>query len=237
MPRVSRRAIVTGASSGVGRAVAVRLAKAGWQVAGVGRRMAELEQTASLVPAGQIRPESCDVADAAAVQRLRARIEADWDGVDAVVAAAGINVHRRGWLDVSPEDARTIIEVNLLGVFHVVQAFLPLMLGREGATIVTIVSDAGMWANAKAGASYVASKFGVTGLTESLNVELRDRGIRATAIFPGDINTPLLDKRAVPPTVEQRTQMLQADDVADCVMLAIELPPRAVVEKLVIRPR
>jgi NAD(P)-dependent dehydrogenase (short-subunit alcohol dehydrogenase family) len=234
---VSRTAIVTGASSGVGRAVALRLAKAGWRVAGVGRRERELEETASLAAAGQIRPEVCDVADAAAVQRLRARIESDWGAVDAVVAAAGINVHRRSWLDVSTDDARRIIEVNLLGVFYVVQAFLPLMRGRSGATVVTVVSDAGLIANAKAGAGYVASKFGLTGLTESLNVELRGEGIRATAIFPGDIDTPLLDKRAAPPTPAPRALMLQSDDVADCVMLAIELPDRAVLEKLVIRPR
>lgn len=229
--------MVTGAGSGVGRAVAVRLAKAGWQVAGISRREHDLQETAALAPGGRIRSEPCDVADVEAVQRLHARLALDWDGVDAIVAAAGINVGRRGWMDVSVDDARRIIEVNLLGVFHVVHTFLPMMTGREGATVVTIISDAGFMANAKAGVGYVASKFGLSGLTESLNVELREKGIRATAIYPGDINTPLLDKRTHPPSAAQREHMLQADDVADCVMLAIQLPARAVLEKLVVRPR
>lgn len=228
---------MTGGGSGVGRAVALRLADAGWQVAVVGRRPGPLEETAGRAKSGRIRPEPCDVVEVAAVGRLRDRLARDWSGVDAVVAAAGINVVRRGWLEVSAEDVRQLVEVNLLGAFNIIQACLPLMRGREGATVVTVVSDAGLIANAKAGVGYVASKFGLTGLTESLNVELREQGIRATAVCPGDIDTPLLDKRASPPSAEQRARMLQPDDVADCVMLAITLPARAVLEKVVVRPR
>ena len=101
---------------------------------------------------------------------------------------------------------------------------------------MNILSDAAMIANAKAGAAYSASKFGVRGLTQSINLEQRQHGIRACGIFPGDINTPLLDRRPVPPSAEQRQQMLQPEDVADCVMLAISLPG-AVVEELLVRPR
>jgi NAD(P)-dependent dehydrogenase (short-subunit alcohol dehydrogenase family) len=109
---------------------------------------------------------------------------------------------------------------------------------RQGeGTIVNVVSDAGLIANAKAGAAYVASKFGVTGLTQSINAEERERGVRACAIFPGDIDTPLLEKRPAPPPAEARAKMLRPEDVAECVMLAINLPQRAVVEQLVVRPR
>jgi NADP-dependent 3-hydroxy acid dehydrogenase YdfG len=111
------------------------------------------------------------------------------------------------------------------------------MRKHGGGTIVNIVSDAGLLANAKAGAAYVAGKFGVAGLTQSINAEERGNGIRACAIFPGDINTPLLDKRPVPPPAEAREKMLQPEDVAECVMLAINLPSRAVVEQLLVRPR
>jgi NAD(P)-dependent dehydrogenase (short-subunit alcohol dehydrogenase family) len=81
------------------------------------------------------------------------------------------------------------------------------------------------------------SKFGLAGLTQSINAEERARGIRACAIFPGDIDTPLLQKRPVMPDAAARERMLQAEDVAACVLLCINLPDRAVVEELMIRPR
>ena len=111
------------------------------------------------------------------------------------------------------------------------------MRTHQSGTIVHIVSDAGKLASPKSGPAYAMSKFGLAGLTQSINAEERGRGIRACAIFPGDIDTPLLDKRPSPPSAEARTRMLRADDVADCVLLAISLPPHAVVEELVIRPR
>ena len=125
----------------------------------------------------------------------------------------------------------------LNGTFHAVHAVLPVMRRQGEGTIVNVVSDAGLIANAKAGAAYAASKFGVTGLTQSINAEERGNGIRATAVFPGDIDTPLLEKRPQPPSPEARAKMLQPEDVAECVMLAINLPHRAVVEQLVVRPR
>ena len=81
------------------------------------------------------------------------------------------------------------------------------------------------------------SKFGLRGLTQAINAEERGRGIRACSVLPGDIDTALLDQRPQPPSAEARARMLTADDVADCAMLAINLPSRAIVEELLIRPR
>jgi len=114
---------------------------------------------------------------------------------------------------------------------------LPAMRKAKNGTIVAIVSDAALTAMPKAGAAYTASKFGQRGLVQSINAEERQNGVRATAILPGDINTPILDKRPVPPPPEARVNMLQADDVAACVMLAVNLPGRAIVEELLLRPR
>ena len=114
---------------------------------------------------------------------------------------------------------------------------MPAMRRQKSGTIINIVSDAGKLANVKAGAGYVASKFGLAGLTQSLNCEERVNGIRACAIFPGDIDTPLLNRRPVPPTPEARQKMLQSEDVAKCALLAINLPPRAVIEEILIRPQ
>lgn len=228
---------MTGGGSGVGRAVALRLAQQGWCIAVLGQQIKALEDTAALADPGAILPEPCDVSNPAEVAHLRDRLMSQWDGVDALVNAAGTNVPRRALADVSVEDFTRVLAVNLLGAFHLVQAFLPSMRGRERATIVNVISDAGLVANAKAGSAYVASKFGMSGLIESINAELRGEGIRGTAIYPGDIDTPFLDKRPVPPDAQARSLMLKPEDVADCVMLAINLPHRAVLEKLVVRPR
>jgi NAD(P)-dependent dehydrogenase (short-subunit alcohol dehydrogenase family) len=235
-----RVAIVTGAGSGVGRAVALRLADEGWQVAILARRSEVLRETARAAPAGardRIHAFPCDVADAGAVATVIAEVVRRFGGVQALVNSAGTNIARRAMDVVSIEDFHALIDVNLNGTFHCVHAVLPHMRRQGEGTIVNVVSDAGLIANAKAGAAYVASKFGVTGLTQSINAEERERGIRACAIFPGDIDTPLLEKRPAPPSPEARAKMLRAEDVAECVMLAINLPVRAVVEQLVVRPR
>ena len=237
MPKV---AIVTGAGSGVGRAVALRLAAEGWDVALLARRRETLDSTvggAESTARQRMRAYPCDVADAGAVASVVADVVKRFGGVHALVNSAGTNIPRRGMDVLSVEDFHSLINVNLNGAFHCVHAVLPHMRKQGQGTIVNVVSDAGLIANAKAGAAYVASKFGMAGLTQSINAEERGNGIRACAVFPGDIDTPLLEKRPAPPPPEARAKMLKPEDVAECVMLAINLPQRAVVEQLVVRPR
>ena len=232
---MSRNAVVTGAGSGVGRAVAIKLAREGWKVVIVGRTMKSLQETARLA-GDQVMPIVCDIADAKQVREMAARA-AEIGDVEALVNCAGTNVPRRTMKELSLEDFDQIVSTNLRGGFLCVQAFLPQMRQRRSGTIVNVVSDAGLWANPKSGVAYIASKFGLAGLTDTINAEERGNGIRACGIYPGDIDTPLLKKRAQVPDEAARSRMLQAEDVAECVMLAINLPQRAVVEKLVIRPR
>lgn len=231
--------LVTGAGSGVGRAVVLRLAAEGWPVALVGRRLEPLAETIALAgPAAAARLAAFpgDVGDPAAVVGLRDAVLARFGRVDAVVAAAGTNTPRRGWAELTVEKYHELLAANLHGAFHCVQAFLPGMRRQGAGTFVFINSEAGLRASPKAGVAYVASKFGLTGLAQSLNAEERTHGIRACSIFPGDIDTAILDKRPNPPTPEARAKMLQSADVAACVWLALNLPPRAIVEELVIRP-
>jgi NADP-dependent 3-hydroxy acid dehydrogenase YdfG len=236
---MSKAAVVTGAGSGVGRAVALQLMKEGWSVGLIGRRPEALQQTIRLAGDAAIRmlATPCDVADAEAVENACKAVEQKFGTPRVLVAAAGGNIPRRGWDVLTVEDYRSLIDVNLNGVFNCVHALLPGMRTAGDGTIVTIVSDAGLQASAKAGAAYVASKFGLRGLSQSINFEERAHGVRCTAIFPGDINTPILDKRPVPPSQEARQKMLQPEDVAACVMLAINLPDRAIIEELLVRPR
>lgn len=232
-------ALVTGAGSGVGRAVALALASRGWSVALVGRREAPLQETIALAGTGRgtLRAFPCDIADEAAVQRMAQQVQGELGEVEALVNAAGTNAPRRLLTELSNDTYRQILDVNLNGAFYCVQAVLPGMRQRQRGTIVNIVSDAGLRASPKAGPAYVASKFGLAGLSQSINAEERQNGVRCCAIFPGDIDTPLLEKRPAPPATEARQKMLQPDDIAACVLLAIELPPRAIVEELVVRPR
>jgi NADP-dependent 3-hydroxy acid dehydrogenase YdfG len=231
-------AVVTGAGSGVGRATAVKLVEQGWRVILIGRTEETLRVTANLTG----KADSCEIApltigDLEATQNLAKRILERHRRVDLIVNAAGTNVPNRSLEVLSIADYREMLDSNLNGAFYLVQAFLPAMRTQKSGTIVNIVSDAGKQASPKAGPAYVISKFGMVGFTQAINAEERGNGIRACAILPGDIDTPLLNKRPSPPPAEARARMLQPEDVAECVMLAVNLPERAVVEELLIRPR
>ena len=231
-------ALITGAGSGVGRATAIKLVQGGWQVVLVGRREEPLRETAQLTG----KPDAClpfpmRVGDPEQTEKLAGQVLSKFGRIDLLVNSAGTNVPRRSLELLSASDYREMLDTNLNGAFYLVQAFLPAMRKQGAGTIVNVVSDAGRQANPKAGPGYVVSKFGLVGLTQAINAEERARGIRACAILPGDINTPLHDKRPSPPAPEARAQMLQPEDVADCVLLAANLPPRAIIEELLLRPR
>jgi NADP-dependent 3-hydroxy acid dehydrogenase YdfG len=236
---MSMVAVVTGAGSGVGRAVAVQLAREGGSVGLVGRRKDALLETIKLAGplASKMLAAAGDVANPSDVSDAANLIEKQFGAPQVLVAAAGLNIPKRSWEVLSFADFQHVMDANLNGTFNWVQRLLPAMRQAGQGTIVAIVSEAALAASPKAGAAYVASKFAQRGLIQSINAEERPRGIRATAIHPGDINTPILDKRPVPPSAEAREKMLQAEDVAACVMLAINLPSRAVIEELLVRPK
>ena len=236
---MKKTAVVTGAGSGVGQAVALALAKQGWRVALIGRRPEALKETVKLAGAlgNQLFPCPCDIGKAQAVAQMAQRVLARFKAVEVLVNAAGTNAPRRSLAVLSLEDYHAMIATNLHGAYYCVQAFLPQMRARGSGTIVNIVSDAGKMASPKAGPAYVASKFGLAGLTQAINCEEGAHGVRACAIFPGDIDTPLLEKRPASPPREARAKMMKPEDIAACVALCINLPPRAVVEEMLVRPR
>lgn len=238
MTETKPSAVVTGAGSGVGRATTLALLRAGWRVAALGRRAGPLEETRSLAgdAAARMTLHVCDVADETAVAATGRAVLAELGAVELLVNAAGTNTPQRSLEVLAPAEYRRLIETNLNGAYWTVQAFLPALRARGRGTIVNVVSDAARQASPKAGPAYSASKFGLLGLTQAINAEERARGIRACALMPGDIDTPLLDKRPAPPPREARARMLTPDDVAACVLFVAGLPPRAVVEELLIRP-
>ena len=233
-----KTAVVTGAGSGVGQATALALAREGWRVALVGRRETTLKETVSLAgtDAKRMVIVPCDISHPAAVEEMGAKVRAEIGDIEVLVNAAGTNTPARSLKELSLEKYRELVETNLTGAYLCVQAFLPRMRERRSGTIINVVSEAGKQASPKAGVAYVVSKFGMAGLTQSINAEERPNGIRACSIFPGDIDTPILEKRPSPPSAEARQKMLRGEDIAECVLLAIKLPPRAVVEEILIRP-
>jgi NADP-dependent 3-hydroxy acid dehydrogenase YdfG len=234
---MAKVAVVTGAGSGVGRAVVIKLAAAGWYVALVGRRQDALNETIALCASKQkLIAISCDVGDEAAVRAMANRVVDDLGDPNVLVNSAGLNVPERSFAKLGTDDWRKIVDVDLSGMYYCIAAVLPAMRRAGAGTIVNIGSVAGIAGNPVSGPAYVAAKFGLTGLTEALNCEERKNGIRACIVQPGEIDTPLMEQRPVKPSAEARAAMLQAEDVAECVMLAITLPRRATVESMVIRP-
>lgn len=232
--------VITGAGSGVGRAIALKFAHEGWRVALVGRRVEPLEATAALAEPGareNLVVVRCDVSQASAVEAMRDDVLERCGDVDVLVNSAGINVPERGFRVLSVDDWRMVLATNLDGAFYCVRAFLPRMRERRTGTIININSDVGKLARDLAGAAYVASKFGLRGLTQQINAEERGNGIRACSICPRDVNTPLLDKRPSPPPDEVRAGMIQPEDLAECAWLVATLPSRVVLDEISLSTR
>jgi NADP-dependent 3-hydroxy acid dehydrogenase YdfG len=233
----SMTALVSGAGSGIGRATAVGLAKLGLRVALVGRDAAKLEGTSKLAGRDDTLVEPCDVADRAGVAAMAARVlEAFGGSIDVLVCNAGTNVRDRSLDKLSLDDWDKMIDTNLTGAFHLVHAFLPAMRSRGQGLIVQVCSIAGLRASLLGGAGYSASKFGQAALGIGIGREEGPRGIRSSVIYPGEVNTPILDARPVPVPQQRKDAILQPEDVAAAVCFLVQLPPRANIPELVIKP-
>jgi NADP-dependent 3-hydroxy acid dehydrogenase YdfG len=231
-------ALITGASSGIGRATAQLLAAEGAAVVLVARRKELLQQVAeeinSLGATSVCCP--CDVADPQAVGGLFHALRDRFGRLDVLVNGAGMDPPRRRLSDARLEDWTGVLEVNLTGAYLCVQSALPLMREQGSGTIVNISSMAGKRTSVSAGVAYCVSKHGLGSLTRSINLEERQRGIRACEVCPGEVNTAILDTRPYPPPLESRATMLQPEDIAQAVLFAVTLPQRALVEELLITP-
>lgn len=230
-------AIVTGAGTGIGSAIAAALHDAGAAVTLVGRRAEPLADVAGRLGADRVRVRPCDVSDRDAVQAAFRDAAQAHGPATILVNNAGINTNPRSVAEVSLPDWDRTVAVDLSGVFYCVRAALPAMRAAGGGTIVNVASTAGRWGSSLAGAAYSAAKHGVVGLTSVINDEESRHGIRCTAILPGEVETPILEQRPEPVSAERRRAMLQPEDVAAAALLAATLPDRACITELVIKPR
>ena len=233
-----RVALITGGGKGIGAATAEAFADAGADVVVTARTAADVEEVAAAVRSRGRRALAVpgDVNDLEFLASLVDRTVDELGGLDVLVNNAGGSVSKP-LLDTTVDALKHSFHFNIASPFELVRLTVPHMLERGGGSIVNISSVAGLRASKVAGAAYVMSKFGVNGLTESINIEERANGIRACVICPGEVNTPILDLRPSPPPPEARERLIQPEDVAQCVLLALTLPPRAVIEQLVIMPQ
>lgn len=232
-------AIVTGASSGIGRATALSLAHAGASVAVVSRRRAELEEVAREIidDGGAALVLPTDVSHLDQIESAVARAVDFYGRVDILVNNAGMNTKERHFADMSRADWEQVIAVDLTACFDFIQAVLPIMRKQQQGTIVNVSSNAGRQASILSGVAYSAAKAGLISLNQSLNVEEWQHGIRACVVEPGEVDTPIVLSRPTPPTEAHRATMMRPEDVAAGILMVCELPMRASVEELMIRPR
>jgi NADP-dependent 3-hydroxy acid dehydrogenase YdfG len=231
-------AIVTGASSGIGKATAYALADAGAKVAIVARSADIINQMADEIngKGGTAIAYAADVADADAVERFVTNIVHEWGRIDLLFANAGVNTKQRNLHDMSVEQWDYVIDVNLNGLLYCVRAVLPQMRTQHQGTIITLASMAGRRSGVMSGVAYGASKAGAVSISHSINAEEKINGIRATAILPGEVATAILDLRPNPTSAEARKTMLQPEDVAETVVFVAGLPHRVTIDELWITP-
>ncbi|GAB6165165.1 SDR family NAD(P)-dependent oxidoreductase [Thermostilla marina] len=227
--------LVTGGGSGIGLGIAKALAAEGAKVAIVGRNEQRLIEAAALIPGGT-QWHTCDVADRNSVAETFRWLGETLGPIDILVNSAGINIVRRSMEAMNPDDWDRVIAVNLTGAYNCIREALAVMRPRRDGLIVNISSIAGKRALKLAGVAYCASKFGMTALGTITGLEEHDRGIRVTNVYPGEVNTPILDQRPEPVPEERKAVMLQPEDVAALVVTIAKLPPRAHVAEVVVTP-
>jgi len=234
---INKIALVTGGGSGIGLAVARVFLNEGAHVAISGRNETKLRQAAeSFHDADRLFIQPADVANAEQVQKLVDQVQNRFGPIDILVNNAGLNVRQRAIRELSIESWRLLMQANLDGAFYCIRAALPRMLQRRDGVIINISSVAGKRASPLGGAAYAASKFGMSALGLCLAAEEKDSGIRVCNIYPGEVDTPILQHRPQPLTQEQKQKILQPEDIAGAVLFVATLPPHVSVPELVIKP-
>lgn len=233
--QIKQRALITGASSGIGRATAFAFAQAGIHLVLLGRNQARLEEVAS--QAGNYGVEVKTYAlDLAQVEQVKARIStivSEAGQIDILVNNAGMG-YTGALIDTSLTDWQQVMTLNLTSVFQCIQGILPEMRQRKRGTIINVASIAGHQVFPEWGA-YCVSKFGLIALSKTLALEERPHGIRVVTISPGSVNTPIWDTETVQADFD-RSRMLTPETVAHSILHTALLPDQAVIEELTLMP-
>ena len=228
---------ITGGGSGIGLAGAIELVKAGAHVVISGRTTATNDSAQKELRAlGNAEAILLDVADKKAVKAAADAILAKHGRIDILVNSAGTNATERNFDVVTAEAWDDVVAINLSGLFYCIHAVLPAMRKQKDGLIINVSSWAGRYASKLTGPAYNATKRAVIALSESVNIEECMNGIRASSVLPGEVATPILRKRPVPPSKEQQDRMTQAEDLGQAILFIATMPARTCVNELIIAP-
>lgn len=230
---------VTGGGSGIGLAGAKALAGAGAHVVISGRTARTNAQGLDEVQRlGSAEAVLLDVSDKAAVVASAQEIERRHGRIDILVNSAGTNIGggKRNLATMTLDGWDEVVAANLSGLFYCCHAVIHGMRARRDGLIVNVSSWAGRYASQLTGPAYNATKRAVIAVTESINMEECRNGIRATSILPGEVATPIMEKRPVPPSAEERARMAQPEDLGAAILFAALMPARTCVNELIISP-
>jgi NADP-dependent 3-hydroxy acid dehydrogenase YdfG len=232
-----KTALITGGGSGIGLESARLFLEAGARVAIAGRNADKLRHAAEVLGGGDhLIMTAGDLAQAdqaaAVVQEVTRRL----GRIDILVNNAGLNIKERTTAELTPDAWRLLLGGNLESAFYCMHAVLPQMRQRKDGLIVCVNSISGKRANPLGGTAYIAAKFGLRGLAMGVAAEERNNGIRISSIYPGEVDTPILEQRPTPVTEQHRQSILKPADVAAAVLFVATLPAHASVPELVITP-
>lgn len=218
-----KMAIVTGAGKGIGRAAAIALAKEGVNVGLMARTVSDLTEVASEIEklGGRAAYATADVSSLEQVEQAVEKITSELGTADILINNAGIGKFG-SFLDIDPKDWKTVVDVNLMGVYYVTRTVLPQLLEKNKGDIINISSTSGLRGTAGSSA-YSASKFGLLGLTESLAQEVRKHNIRVFALTPSMVATGFASKENIDNDSEK---FMQPEDLADYMVAQLKLHPR-----------
>ena len=228
---------ITGAGTGIGRAMARRFAEEGAVVTLTGRRRAPLEEVAREIEqaGGTARVAPADVLDRDVLAGLVDAIVAETGSLDVVANNAGINIPDRHWSQLDWASWDQLIDINVKGALNVIAAALPPMRQQGGGLILNTASWAGRFYSHVSGVPYGASKHALMSINASLNSEEGKYGIRATALCPAEVATPLLEERPNY-SEEMAAAAIQPEDLAETAVHVAKLPARIVVHEIVVAP-
>ena len=234
----TRTVWITGAGSGVGRAVAQSAAAGGARVALTGRRADALAETASLVQnqGAEALELVCDATRPDELAAAYSALRSAWGTPTDLVLSAGLNAPKRYWRDQSMSEFEAIVSTNLTATAATVDLVLPDLRAAGGGVVVFVSSVSGWQFSPDAGVAYSASKTAVGSLAAHLNFQENRHGIRACAVCPGDIDSDFLSLRPVVPGEGDREQMLSPADVARTVQFVLDSPPHVCINELVVTP-
>jgi NADP-dependent 3-hydroxy acid dehydrogenase YdfG len=229
---------VTGAGSGIGEAAALMLAEEGAAVVLTGRRSEPLEGVAARIQqrGGTAHVQPGDLTDPTAVRAIGDYIASEIGRLDILINNAGININDRHWDRLTPENAKLMIDGNLAAAAQCVTVALPLMRQRQDGLIVHTASMAGRFIGGFPGPMYTAAKHGVVAMSHSINMQECVNGIRSCVFLPGEVATPILDRRPNPVGPEVRARMVQPEDCANLIRYIALLPARLVMNEVMLSP-